>query len=184
MDGTINTWNVSDGKLKATLSGHKSWVNSIAYSAKGDWLVSGSADGTIIIWSAKSETPLRTIDATKAEVRSIALSPDGAYLAAGLRYGTIKVWSTADWKEHLTIPGSGDMCAVAFSPGGKTLAVSDGDWNRGGVVKVIDVTTGKPVARFQHTGEIISIAFAKTDDVIAVGAADKTVRLWNVVPSR
>ena len=41
------------------------------------------------------------------------------------------------------------MCAVAVSPTGKTLAVSEGDWNRGGVVKVIDVNSGKRLRRFQ-----------------------------------
>jgi WD40 repeat protein len=42
------------------------------------------------------------------------------------------------------------------------------------------VATGTPVARFQHTGEILSIAFSPAGDVIAAGAADKTVRLWKI----
>jgi WD40 repeat protein len=127
----------------------------------------------------KTDSPLRVIDATKAEVRSVAISPDGTYLAAGLRYGTVKVWTTADWKERLTLPGSGDLCAVAFSPNGKLLANTEGDWNRGGIIRVRDVESGKPVASFQHTGEVLSVAFSKSG-VLAAGAADKTVRLWNL----
>lgn len=180
IDRTIKLWDVSTGKLKNTLNGHKSWVNSLAYRASGEWLFSGSSDGTIIVWSTETGAPLRTIDATNSEVRSIALSADGAHLAAGLRYGTVKVWSTADWKERLSLPGQGDMCAVAFSPSGKLLATGEGDWNRGGLVKIRDVTTGSTVARFQHTGEIISVAFSSAGDVIAAGAADKTVRLWKI----
>jgi len=182
IDGAVKLWDVSTGKLKNTLNGHKSWVNCLAYSANGEWLLSGSSDGTIIVWSMRTQAPLRTIDATKAEVRSIALSADGAHLAAGLRYGTVKIWSTADWKERLSLPGNGDMCAVAFSPDGKLLATSEGDWNRGGIVVIRDVATGKPNLRLRHTGEIISLAFSKTGAVIAAGAADKTVRVWKIAP--
>jgi len=182
IDQTIKLWDVATGQLKNTLSGHKSWVNALAYGTDGDYLVSGSSDGTIVIWSMKNLAPLHTIDATKGEVRTIALSADGAYLAAGLRYGTVKIWSTADWKERLALPGQGDMCAVAFSPNGKLLATTEGDWNRGGIVRIFDVTTGKLFSRMQHTGEIISVAFSSTGDILAAGAADKTVRLWKVAP--
>ncbi|HEV3436740.1 MAG TPA: prenyltransferase/squalene oxidase repeat-containing protein [Gemmata sp.] len=182
IDGTIKLWVVATGQLKATLKGHKSWVNSLAYRASGEWLVSGSSDGTIIVWSTQTEAPLRTLDVTNGEVRSIALSADGSLLAAGLRYGTVKVWSTVDWKELLILPGQGDMCVVAFSPNGKLLATTEGDWNRGGLVKIRDVTTGNPIARIQHTGEIISVAFSNASNVIAVGGADKTVQLWKIAP--
>jgi geranylgeranyl transferase type-2 subunit beta len=182
IDRTIKLWDVSTGELKNTLDGHKSWVNCLAYSKSGDVLFSGSSDGTIIVWSTKTAAPLRTIEATKAEVRSLAASDDGAHLAAGLRYGTVKIWSTADWKERLALPGQGDMCAVAFSASGSLLASTEGDWNRGGLVKIRDVTTGKLVARLQHTGEITSVAYSSAGYVIAVGAADKTVRLWKIAP--
>jgi WD40 repeat protein len=180
IDGTIKLWDVTTGKLKNTLNGHKSWVNSIAYRASGDFLISGSSDGTIIVWSTQTDTPVKRLDVTTGEVRSIAISADGNLLAAGLRYGTVKMWSTIDWKECLSIPGQGDMCAVAFSPNGKLLASTEGDWNRGGVVKVRDVTTGNPVTRFQHTGEVISVAFSPDGGLLVAGGADKTVRFWNL----
>ncbi|MCE9563585.1 MAG: hypothetical protein K8U57_16205 [Planctomycetes bacterium] len=180
IDQTIKLWDVATGQLKKTLTGHKSWVNSLAYRTNGDWLVSGSSDGTIIVWSMKTATPIRTIDATKGEVRSVALSADGTYLATGLRYGTVMIWSMADWKDPVTLAGQGDMCAVAFSPNGKLLATTEGDWNRGGLVKIRDMATGNSVGRFEHTGEIISVAFSNGSDVIATGGADKTVRLWKL----
>ncbi|HEY2909542.1 MAG TPA: prenyltransferase/squalene oxidase repeat-containing protein, partial [Gemmataceae bacterium] len=180
IDGTIKLWEVESGRFSHTLMGHKSWVNSLAYNAAKGWLVSGSSDGTVIVWSTASNKPVHTIDATKAEVRSIALSADGKYLAAGIRYGAVKMWTTNDWKEKYSLPGSGDMVAVAFSPDGTKLATSEGDWNRGGVVSIRDAATGKVLSRLPQTGEVMSVAFSKGGDAIAVAAADRMVRVWRM----
>jgi geranylgeranyl transferase type-2 subunit beta len=177
MDGTVKLWNVADGREKATLTGHRSWVNSLAYHPRGGWLASGSSDGTIRIWSATTNRTLKTVPATDAEVRSIAISPDGARLAAGLRYGALKTWDTETWKQELELPGEGDLCAVAFTSPWR-LVRSLGDWNRGGVVLVHDAGSGEPIARFPHTGEILSLAVS--GDALAAGAADRTVGVWTM----
>ncbi len=177
IDGTIKLRNVADGRERATLTGHQSWVNSLAYHPEGAWLASGSSDGTIRIWSAKSNEPLRTLIATNAEVRTIAISPDGARLAAGLRYGSLKTWNTATWQQELELPGQGDHCAVAFASPTRLLS-SYGDWNRGGVIRVHDVGGGEQIARFPASGEIISLAVS--GNLLAAGAADKTVRVWRM----
>jgi roadblock/LC7 domain-containing protein len=180
IDRTIKLWDVATGRLQNTLTGHKSWVNALAYRSDGGRLFSGSSDGTILIWSTKTNAPLHTLIATDAEVRSLVVSPDGVHLAAGLRYGAVKLWTLADRKERMTLPGQGEMCAIAFSPDGKLLATSEGDWNRGGLVKLRDTATGKPLVRFQHTGEVLCLSFSRDGHTIVAGAADKSVKLWNV----
>jgi WD40 repeat protein len=155
-------------------------LEHVARSAPDGYTLLHSSDGTILIWSPKTTMPIHTLDVTNSEVRSLAISPDGACLAAGLRYGIVKLWSTNDWHERLSLPGHGDMCSVAFSPGGRQFATTEGDWNRGGTIKIRDLTTGAPTARYHHTGEILSLAFSADGNTIAA-AADKTVRLWSVV---
>jgi prenyltransferase beta subunit len=181
IDQTIKLWDVSTGRLLRTLTSHKSWVNALAYSPDGAWLASASSDGTILIWSPESPIPKHTVEATNAEVRSLAISPDSAHLVAGCRYGTVKLWTTKDWKEGLSLPGNGDMCAVAFSPAGKQVATCEGDWNRGGVIIIRDVATGNPRTRHQHTGEILSIVYSPDGGSMAAASADKTVRVWSVM---
>jgi geranylgeranyl transferase type-2 subunit beta len=181
VDRTVKLWDVASGKLKCTLLGHKSWVNSLAFRPDGTWLITASSDGTVRVWSPAAEKLLRTLQATTGEVRSVAISADGKHIAAGLRYGTLKVWSTSDWKEVLSIQGQpGDVWAVAFSPDSRVLASVEGDWNRGGLVILRQVPDGKPLGRLQHTGEVLSLAFAPDGKSLAAGAADKTVKIWDL----
>jgi WD40 repeat protein len=48
-DATVKLWNRATKKTH-TLHGHKSWVESVAFSADGEWLASASLDGTIKLW--------------------------------------------------------------------------------------------------------------------------------------
>jgi WD40 repeat protein len=122
--------------------------------------------------------------ASAAEVRSIAVSPQGKQIAAGLRYGTIIVWETTAWNEqHRFQASEGDVWSVVFSPDGHTLASSDGDWNRGGLVRLWDTSSGRPTRRFRHTGEVLSLTFSPDGRWIAAGAADKTVKVWDASAS-
>jgi WD40 repeat protein/tRNA A-37 threonylcarbamoyl transferase component Bud32 len=52
-DNTIKLWNLSNGKLLRTLSGHSDWVLSVAISPDGQTLLSGSRDKTIGIWNTQ-----------------------------------------------------------------------------------------------------------------------------------
>jgi WD40 repeat protein len=55
-DSTIQIWNVRDGSLLHTLSGHTDCVSSIAFSRDGRRLISGSYDGTMRLWNCKRKT--------------------------------------------------------------------------------------------------------------------------------
>lgn len=183
IDGTIRLWYAATGQGQATLTGHKSWVNAVAFDADGGRLISGSSDGSVLIWSLRTNHPWHTLTAGPEEVRSVAVSPDGRRIAAGLRYGTIKVWEGPDWKERLSFRGhAADVWALAFSPDGKLLASGDGDWNRGGFVKLWDAAGGQPLGRRQHTGEVLSVAFSPDGSTIAAGAGDHMVKVWEVGP--
>ena len=50
VDQTIRLWDLK-GKLRHTLVGHKSWVNSVAFGPDEKWVISGSSDGTVKVWS-------------------------------------------------------------------------------------------------------------------------------------
>jgi geranylgeranyl transferase type-2 subunit beta len=181
IDQTIRLWDAFTGQHERTLVGHKSWVNSVAFTPDNERLISGSSDGTVRIWSVASGELLKTIDATPAEVRSVAVSPDGKRVAAGIRYGVVKLWDAADGKEIRTWTSPGDdVWAVAFSEGSRRLFTAAGEWNRPAAVAAWDAQTGESLARYQHTGEVLSLAVSPDGQQVAAGGGDRSISVWSV----
>jgi len=79
--------------LLYTLTGHTDRVLSIALSADGRTVVSGSADETIRVWNLSTGKELRIRRGHYIEqVNTVALSTDGQTLASGNNDWTIRVW--------------------------------------------------------------------------------------------
>src|SRR4029079_10177412 len=78
-----------------SLKGHRDYVLSVAFSADGKQLASGSQDKTIRVWEAVTGKEVRTLMGHTAAVRSVAFSPDGKQLASGSLDETLKLWVVA-----------------------------------------------------------------------------------------
>jgi WD40 repeat protein len=82
----VRIWDVEEGKeAMAPLTGHTSWVSSVAFSPDGNYVVSGSSgeyDSAVKIWDVNTES---RISYTKHEksVNSVAFSPKGNYVVSG-----------------------------------------------------------------------------------------------------
>ncbi|CAM1503447.1 Fc.00g082230.m01.CDS01 [Cosmosporella sp. VM-42] len=78
-----------------TLEDHSGSVESVAFSADGQRLASGSHDRTIKVWDAASGACLQTLEGHSGWVNSVAFSADSQRLASGSHDRTIKVWDAA-----------------------------------------------------------------------------------------
>ena len=50
-DKTIKIWNINNGSVLKTFTGHSNWVTTLAVLANNISLASGSADKTIRFWN-------------------------------------------------------------------------------------------------------------------------------------
>jgi hypothetical protein len=76
-----------------TLTGHKYDVNSVAMSADGQMLASGSTDKTIKLWNPKTGDLLHNLTGNENAVKYVAMSADGQTLASVCRGNSeIKLW--------------------------------------------------------------------------------------------
>ncbi|KAH6988601.1 hypothetical protein EDB80DRAFT_172177 [Ilyonectria destructans] len=161
-----------------TLEGHGGPVWSVALSADGQRLASGSFDNTVKVWDVATGACVQTLEGHNGPVQSVAFSADGQHLASGSNDNTIKVWDAAIGACVQTLEGhDGPAQSVAFSTDGQHLASGSFD----NTVKVWDAATGACVQTLEgHGVPVWSVAFSTDGQRLASGSDDNTVKVWDV----
>ena len=177
-----------------SLGGHTDVVRSVAFSADGETLASGSHDETIRVWEVGTGNQLRTIpnsyytgDPTRYASRAygVALSPSGQIVASGGEYrsrssdvGNIALWEVNTGERlWLELIDPDWTAGISFSPDGQTLASGGSD----NTISLWEVSTGNLIRAFVgHTDAVHSVTFSPDGQLIASASEDSTVRLWAI----
>ena len=157
----IQLWDTSTGGLLYTLTGHKRWIKSIAFSADSKMLVSGDESGMILLWDTLTGKLKATLNGRRGtSTHTLAFSPSGKFIASGHRDegklwdNTVKPkqqagYAIGDYQHTLEFRGHKDYVSkLAFSPDGKTLLTGSKD----GTIQAWNTATGNH--RFTCTGHI------------------------------
>jgi eukaryotic-like serine/threonine-protein kinase len=173
----LKVWDAVTGQELLTLKGHTAAVQSLAFSADGKRIVSGSWDNTLKVWDAVTGQELLTLKGHSSQVWSVAFSPDGKRIVSGSYDNTLKVWDAATGKETLTQRGhTGSVESVAFSPDGKRIVSGSGDKT----VRVWDAATGQELLTLKgHTDSVASVAYSGDGTRIVSGSWDNTLKVWD-----
>jgi WD40 repeat protein/serine/threonine protein kinase len=175
-DAAINVWKISTGRLLVTLAGHKSQVNSLAFSRDGKRLASSGDDEFIKVWDVMAGSEFLSIRSRAGSVSDVAFSPDATTLASTGEHG-VKIWDAQSGEEALSLWGhAGGVSSVAFSPDGALLASGGHDRT----VRVWDLANGREIATFKgHLAGVWSVAFSPDGKRLASGSGDGAVKVWD-----
>ncbi|MBL8799006.1 MAG: FecR domain-containing protein [Planctomycetia bacterium] len=175
-------WDWAARKEVASLPGHRTWIEALAFSKDGKTLVVAGAHGQessqIRLWDLERRQTRAVLDGHVGGVWSVVFSPDGQTLASAGRDGVIKLWDfSREQVRQLLLGHASEVYALAFSPDGSQLVSS----SRDRTVRLWDTATGHELrCLLGHSREVRAVAFAPDGRTVASASQDGTARWWRV----
>ena len=161
------TW-LDDVRHSVVVSGHDGPINSVAMTADGSRIVSGSDDETVGFWDAKGTETLIKFDGHSTPVRSVAITPDGNRIVSGSDDKTVRLWD-AGGVEVLQLAHPAPVRSVAITSDGRLIASGSAD----GIVRVWDGTKSAPPIELKgHRDAVNSVAITPDGSLVVSGSND------------
>lgn len=157
-------------------------VESVALSADGQTLATGSRDGVARTWNVVSGELLaeHRLSGSNAYVSAVAISPTNpnrVAIGSNDAGGWLRVWNPQSGEAQSLAGHKDAVASVVFSRDGQRLLTASLD----NTAAIWDAASGKALTIFRgHDWHVLSAAFSPDEKTIVTASRDGTVRLWNV----
>lgn len=164
----------SANPLQAQLAGHGGPVRSIAISADGKNVLSGSFDTAAIRWSLAGGSAEQVLRFHADAVNAVAFLKDGRMATAGAD-AKIALWTAGRPQPDEVLEGhAAPIVALAVSPDGATLASAAWD----GTARLWSLGSGAERVLEGHAQNVNGVAFMPDGKSLVSVGYDFTVRIW------
>lgn len=169
---------MSDGRCIYTLSGHSSWVTTVAIAPDGSSFASGSLDDSIKLWSLPMGEVMTTLPGHRRGVNALVISSNGHTLTSGGDDYALKTWGLPRGELIRTLTGhSRDVSAVALSPDGQLLASGAEDRT----IRLWHMGTGNLIKTILGVGSMVRcLAITGDGRSLISGGYDGQIKLWSL----
>ena len=202
-NGVVRLFRAADGQPGPTITGHQDQVTSLRFSSDDQQLITGSLDSSIRIWNTSDGKPLGMIE-SPAPVHAIEIvdrvkpadqqEPAVPWLVSGHADKLLRVWDMPAAMPERMSTSPAKIALTATSHNGQFMALLGGDKN----IRIVQLSSAKDqpfgteVATWGFDHEVTSLAFVPPGDaategigqMLLTGAADGSLRLWNISDKR
>ncbi len=171
---------VAGTHVRSVMSGHRDWVNTVAFDPSGRSLVTASSDGTARTWDVATGTERSVLQGHGHWVATGVSDASGRLIVTASADGTARLWDAASGTGQRTLVPEDHqrhaLVTASFDPAGKVLVTAGND----GLPRLWDATSGVQLRRLEgHSGLVTSASFESTGARLVTAGADGTVRVWD-----
>jgi WD40 repeat protein len=180
-DRTIRVWDVNTRKLLHTIENHADAVCGLAFSSDGQRLFSASRDKTAKVWDFAKKATVATFAGHQNMVYDVLDEQGGRTGLSVGEDGQLRIWRTEGNPQQMqlrAVPAHVRGAAkIVRHPGQTRVATAGAD----GVVRLWNLPNGNPQQKLVgHTDWVYALTFSPDGNLLASGAWNGEIRLWNV----
>jgi WD40 repeat protein len=179
-DTVARVWNLQQRTAVATITQHRSGVESVVFTPDSGSVITAGRDGRAIVSSTGAGFEQAALAGHSRPLEGADVSRDGGLIATWSQDGTARIWDgrvgtvARDVGKHDLPPGARSGPLVAFSPNGRYMLSAGADgtahlWGGGTQLHVLD-----------HGAALNAAAFSGNGARVITGGVDKSARVWRV----
>jgi WD40 repeat protein len=173
--GRAAIWTL-DGEPVAAFKANGKNLSSAVISPDKQMLATSGHGDTIELWSLPDGEHLRTLEGHSLAVGSLRFLDGGAVLVSMGYEQSIRFWDTQSWQAVVRHPEKPGVRGIAFSPD-ESMAAMNGESR----VEIFKVDDWEFVAELPiSTKSVTGLAFSPDGHWLAIGGADKQIRVWDL----
>jgi len=172
-DGSVVLWDpVKQSKIQS-IDVKENRVTALSFNKDGSLLALGQDNGQIRLLTIPDGIDKDTFKTGATKVKAVSFSPDGKSLAIANKLG-IEIWATSNFKKTTTLPKSGQMQEIAWTPDSKNLIAGGSDFN----LNIIPMDGTAKTSLKGHTKAVSAVAFSSDGKLFASGDRSGKIRIW------
>jgi WD40 repeat protein len=195
-DGTIRLWDMTSMGAKVVNSPCRMWAAhagdalEVEFAPNGRQLASAGSDGLAKLWDLATGRLLASYKGHDKRIQGLAFAPNGKVLATAGRDNSVRLWAVPPPDRNplatppvlvplRTLTTAAQVTAVAFSPDGQRLALTE--FAKSGP-SIWDLSAGTDPSQpvIEHGNAVLCVAYSRDGRLLASADTDGAIKVLDL----